>query len=661
MKTTAIVAAALAVLLCCLGVLCAALFGLGLLAGLPESVSFNYPPASPTPLPVPIVRSTSAAANATFETLIRTLVPENDPAELAYRLGVVSEPVPETMPAPESPLQIGETRTFWSADTDSSENFQLTAALVYITPHTYFWVEDGVDYDLDQLQALADDFENHTYPTVRAFFGSEWSPGIDNDPRVYIVYARNIGVDLAGYFSSADEIHPLVNEYSNAHEMFFLSADNLALDETFTYGVLAHEFQHMIHWNSDRNETTWVNEGFSEVAALLTGYYNGGFDYRFARDPDIPLTVWPQDGDRVPHYGGAFLFLAYFLDRYGEPATRQLAADPANGFTAINDVLSRLGEVDALRGALPGGADLFQDFAVTLYLNDPDVADGRFAYSVYPQAPTARATETVADCPGGEQLRDVNQFGIDIIRITCRGDHTLVFQGSTSTPVLPVEPHSGDYAFWSNRGDEADTRLTQRFDFSSVTGELTLQYWVWTDIEVDYDYAYLLASTDGERWQILTTPRGTGEDPSGNSYGWGYNGSTGGWVQERVDLSAYAGQQVWLRFEYITDAAVVGEGLLLDDVAIPEIGYSSDFESGDGGWQADGFVRLANAIPQTYRLTLVAVGEGGSTVTYLDLEADNVLEIPIHIGGEVDELVLLVSGTTRFTAQKTGYLFEIKP
>ena len=30
--------------------------------------------------------------------------------------------------------------------------------------------------------------------------------------------------------------------------------------------VLAHELQHAVHWNGDRTEDTWVNEGLSEVA-----------------------------------------------------------------------------------------------------------------------------------------------------------------------------------------------------------------------------------------------------------------------------------------------------------------------------------------------------------------------------------------------------------
>ncbi len=200
--------------------------------------------------------------------------------------------------------------------------------------------------------------------------------------------------------------------------------------------------------------------------------------------------------------------------------------------------------------------------------------------------------------------------------------------------------------------------LTRPFDFSNFAGPLTLTYWTEYDLEEDYDYLYLLASTDGENWQILTTPSGTADDPSGNSYGWAYTGNSQGWIQEQVDLSQFAGQEIQLRFEYVTDAAVHGEGLLLDDLSIPEIGYSADFEQDDESWQAEGWVRLENVLPQTYRLALITKGDQ-INVQYLDLGADNRVEIPLSLGAEVDEAVLVVSGTTRFTRQKAAYRFSI--
>jgi hypothetical protein len=662
MKTSVIVFTIVGALIVCLCVLCAAALGLTLIT-VPTVTLPTFPtlpPRNPTETAVPLQHSPDDAGEGTLRVLTEAIIPENDPADLAYRLGGIAGPIPETVPAPASPPTVGSSETFWASDTDTNENFQLTAVLQYTTAHTYFWVEEGVSFDMAELVALAEDFENFMYPTVREFFGPEWTPGIDNDPRIYILYATGIGNSIAGYFSSADEVHPLAHEYSNAHEMFFLSADNTGLDEVFTYGVLAHEFQHMIHWNGDRNEENWINEGFSEVAALLTGYYDGGFDSTYTRDPDIPLTAWPEDGPKTPHYGGAFLYLAYLLDRFGDELTREIVSHPENGMTAIDIALAETGAEDPLRGTVPTADTLFQDFAAALYLLDPNVADGRYDFTVYDDAPQTDENETVTSCPSNPLSRDVNQYGIDYIRITCGGEHTLVFEGSTAIPVLPQDPYSGDYAFWSNRGDEADMTLTRQFDFTGVSGPISIEYRTWYEIEAGYDYVYLLASTDGETWEILTTPSGTAEDPSGNSYGWAYNGNSRGWLLESVDLSGYAGMTVWLRFEYITDAAVNGEGLLLDDVAIPAIGYFSDFEADDGGWEAAGFVRLQNVLPQTFVLSLITFGDAGTEVEYLALDADNRIEIPLSIGGDVDEVVLVISGTTRFTRQQTGYLIELR-
>jgi hypothetical protein len=207
--------------------------------------------------------------------------------------------------------------------------------------------------------------------------------------------------------------------------------------------------------------------------------------------------------------------------------------------------------------------------------------------------------------------------------------------------------------------------LTQTFDFTAHSGPLTLTYWTWYDLEKDYDYLYLSASTDGEQWEILTTPSGTGEDPTGKNYGWGYNGVSGGgdeaeWIQERIDLSQFAGQEVQIRFEYITDAGVNGEGFLLDDIAIPETGYASDFEVDDGGWQAAGFVRIQNALPQTFRLAMITQGET-TQVQHIALSPDNSAEIPLKFGEGVDQAILVVAGTTRYTRLPAAYQFRIAP
>ena len=600
----------------------------------------------------------------TLTTLAREVVPENDPADLAVRLGGV-DIVPEIYPDPNAPYEIGESKEFWVIDTSSNITSKRVAVLRAVTEHVYFWIEDGVSFRQKDLNALVSEFEEEIYPTTREFFGSEWKPGIDGDPHIYILYVSGIGGRTAGYFSSADSLHPLAHEYSNAHELFVFNADNSPLDDPYTYGVLAHEFQHMIHWYRDRNEYSWVNEGFSELSTLLNGFNPGGFDYYFASNPDIQLTDWPNNsGSTTPHYGASFLFMTYFLDRMGREVSQQFMAHPENGLASIDLLLEEISAKDPLTGKPMTADDLVMDWALTNYILDEDVSDGRYSYPSYPDAPQVFETESFYSCQTGIQPRTVSQYGTDYIRLVCPGSHTLRFEGALKTALLPQSAHSGDFSFWSNKGDESDMTLTREFDFTGVTGPLTFSYWTWYDIETDYDYVYLMASTDGKTWEILQTPSGTDLDPSGNSYGWGYNDVSGGdasWIEEQVDLSMYAGQRVWLRFEYITDAAVNGEGMLLDDLAIPEIGYFSDLEEDDGGWETTGFVRVSNILPQTFRLALVIREKSQTRVEYLSLAEDNVVEIPFEIGGDVREVTLVVLGTTRYTRQLASYQIGFLP
>ena len=602
----------------------------------------------------------TAPTTTTLRTLEDTIVPINDLVELAQRLEG-KQNIPETLPPPAAPFKVGDRKKFWATNTDTNENFQVDATLRYVTDHVYFWVQDDVRYDENDMKDLVDTFEQKIYPTDREFFGTEWTPGIDGDPHLYILYATNLGNSLAGYFSSADEYSPEAHEYSNGHEMFLLSADNVSLDEEFARSVLAHEFQHMIHWFRDRNEETWMNEGFSEVAAFLNGYDVGGADFVYAGDPDIQLTDWPSGIENTtPHYGAAFLYLTYFLDRFGEDATKALVAEPENGMVGIDKVLADSGAKDAATGQPISADDVFLDWEVASFLQDGNVGDGRYTYHNYPSAPQPNETESIDSCPSDAQTREVSQYGADYIRIECSGDYTLHFEGSVQVGVVPADPHSGDYMFWSNQGDESDMTLTRSFDFTGQSGDLTLQYWTWYDLEEDYDYLYLEASQDGGKtWEILTTPSGTGDDPSGNSYGWGYNGKSGGgedaeWIEEQVDISQFAGKQVMLRFEYVTDAAVNGRGLLLDDISVPQIDYSSDFEQDEGGWEGEGFARIQNSLPQTFRLALISEN-GDTTVQNITLSADNSADIPIQ-----GNSVLVVTGTTRFTREKAAYRFTIE-
>ncbi|MGE5073294.1 MAG: hypothetical protein ACM3MF_07700 [Anaerolineae bacterium] len=512
-----------------------------------------------------------------------------------------------------------------------------------------------------------DAFESKIYPTDREFFGSEWTPGVDNDPHVYVLYVRGVGRSNGGFFSTPDEYNPKVFKYSNGHELFVFNADAEPLGDPYTYGTLAHEFQHMIHWNLDRNEVTWMNEGFSEVASLLNGYGVGSLDYMYAQNPDLPLTEWTSLANDPAvtgaHYGEAFLFLTYFLDRFGDKVTQAVVKNPENSLTSLDDTLKSLNVTDPQTGKPVTADDVVMDWMATMYLQNGSVGDGRYVYHNYRDAPTVSLTDHIDTCPRSPLQASVNQYGADYIAINCSGDYTLTFTGSTVTPILSTDPHSGKYMFWGNKNDQSDTKLTRSFDFTGVSGPIDFSYWTWYDLEKGFDYAYLEASTDGQHWEIIKTPSCTTKDESGNSYGCGYNNQSGGgqdpkWINEHADLSPYAGKQVQLRFEYVTDAEVLGEGLLLDDLSIPAIQYSSDFESDDGGWHAEGFARIDNQLPQTFRIELI-MQDGKTTVQNVTVSADQTAQVPLSIGNS-EKAVLIVTGTQRFSYLPAAYTVEVK-
>jgi hypothetical protein len=294
-------------------------------------------------------------------------IPPRDQRQLALALKPGVAEIPEVVNATPPSYEVGETAEFWVSNSDTQEHFKVTAELRHITPHLYMWVQEGVRINQSDLEASAERFETATYPTNREFFGSEWTPGVDNDPHLSVLHARGLGQNVAGYYSSADEFSRLVNPYSNEREMFYISADvgSARPNTSFYDGTLAHEFQHMIHWANDRNEDSWVNEGMSELAGFLNGFDPGGADIAYSQQPDTQLNAWadPSEGN-IEHYGASYLFTTYFLDRFGEGLTKAVVNSSRNGIAGYNEALEQAGQPERFdessrmgRRELPGSSE----------------------------------------------------------------------------------------------------------------------------------------------------------------------------------------------------------------------------------------------------------------------------------------------------------------
>ncbi|MDH7484866.1 MAG: immune inhibitor A [Anaerolineae bacterium] len=636
--------------------------------GLPLSPS--PPLVTDTPAPTPTAKAMATPAPSTEEHLAQAVLPTRDLRDLALRLRHHAGEIPVVVNATPPHYEVGDVETFWLGNVDTEEHFQIEAELLVKLPHVYMWVEKGVDVDLDDLERSARRFEERTYPTNRAFFGSEWSPGVDNDVHLTILNATNLGDSVAGYFSSADEFSRLANPYSNEREIFYINLENNPPGTAFYDGTLAHEFQHMIHWANDRNEETWVNEGLSELATELNGFSRGGADVVFSQEPDTQLTTWTDDPElNAYHYGNAYLFMSYFLDRFGEELTQAVVASPANGPAGFDEALAAAGY--DLRFD-----DVFADWVIANLLDRPRLEDGRYGYERDNPRPVALEAR-YRSYPVSERTT-VHQYAADYFELSGRGDVVIDFCGATETRLAATAAHSGRFAWWAHRADDSDTRLTHAFDLSEVS-QATLEFWLWYDLEEGYDYGYVEVSTDGgATWHILEGEHSSDYNPVGNAFGVGYTGKSGAqnpktkiqtptsaeaeWVKERMDLSPYVGQEVLVRFEYVTDDAVNYPGWFVDDIAIPALGFFDDGESGEGDWQTEGWVLTDGRLPQRWLVQVIEQGLLSLSVQRMTIDDTGCGQLPIKgLGQTGRKAVLVVSALAPVTTEEASYTFEIRP
>jgi immune inhibitor A len=156
-------------------------------------------------------------------------------------------------------------------------------------------------------------------------------------------------------------------------------------------------------------------------------------------------------------------------------------------------------------------------------------------------------------------------------------------------------PFAGDYYYYSGAGDDLDN-----FMYKSVTlapgSALAAQ--VKYQIEVDWDYAYLVVSTDGgSNWTGVATNQSSTTSPNGQNFGFGITGNSGGWVELNADLPA---GDVMVGFRYWTDANTGGFGFKIDDIEITD--QPLDGAEADAGWTYDpaGGFRVTSGIESGY-------------------------------------------------------------
>jgi immune inhibitor A len=616
------------------------LVGLLLLAGCSQQVA-----------PLPLVVETPSAIALAALTAVATepLIPSRDLNSLAAEFG--GAPVlPVSLPV----HAVGDVSPFWYKDLGSNSNKRINARLYYRSEILNMWVEEGVRVNEQEITRSGQFIESQIIPTNRALFGHELGPDASSSAQVNILHLQKIsGVGIA-YFSAADQVSTAVNPYSNQRPMLYVSLQAAAVGSDRYFATIAHELQHMSHWHQDRNEDAWLGEGLSELAVHANSYPTGRESVYAAR-PDVQLTTLRHEPDVVTaHYAAAFLFAAYFHDRFGDEAVQALVRHPANGAAGFAAVLADMATYLTFD-------DLFAQWLAANYLSGVGRGEGIYRYESVTLPPLQTSAAARAET-------SVNQYGADYLRFTGTMPVTLIFTGTQQVGVKAgAQAYSGSYFWLSYPADESDMRLTRSFNLADLEAA-TLTFWTWYDIEAGWDYGYVAASADGgTSWTLLETTSMTRENPQGNSFGPGFTGRSGSggkegspqWVQEMADLTPFAGQEILLRFQYVTDDAVHLDGWAIDDVAIPELSFLDDAERDDGAWQASGFVRLTPTLPQRFLVKLLMLGADEVKVERLALDERQQGRWTIPLSAATPEAVVIVAGTTPFTRETAVYAYTL--
>lgn len=591
-----------------------------------------------------------------LDSLEQTPALSYSPVELRTQFGhLVSQPS-----APDGAAlvtQPGQSEEFWVFDEGSGGAYQVSATLRYAGEKTLMYVDNRIEVDQQDLEHAALEFEVHIYQRTRDLFGSEVPLDFAGDPRLTILHTPL--ASAGGYFSQADTEPVEVNRFSNQRNMFVIGSNSYLPGDDGYLMILAHELQHMIHASRQPDSPAWFNEGMSMLAQDLNGYVDDELALIYLANPDISLTDWAQNAAETgEHYGAAQLFLRYFYQQYG-------------GMEILPELLRTGGGsnpqifvqfASEARPDVDNFTELVADWAVANLVNDATVGDGRYAYDGLP------AQVTPLGILGSSVLATVKQMGVDYLDVG-NGPRLVEFDGEDAVALTGGRPKRGDWMWWSGRGDAQVTTLTRAFDLRGVA-QAVMHFSAWYELERHFDYAYVTVSVNGgETWQTLSGRTTSHEDPHGNNLGNGLTGVSGSpgmapeqgrrgrWVQERMDLTPYAGQQILLRFWVVNDPAYNAQGLLLDEIRIPEIGYYEGGETEDGGWQSHGFVRTTGGIPQEWVVRLVVETESGIEVRLVELDGRMRARLELATN---ERGVLVVMGASVLTDEPARYQIVIR-
>jgi bacillopeptidase F (M6 metalloprotease family) len=165
--------------------------------------------------------------------------------------------------------------------------------------------------------------------------------------------------------------------------------------------------------------------------------------------------------------------------------------------------------------------------------------------------------------------------------------------------------YSGTYEWYSDAEDFAWRSFYQTFNIPGTGATLNFETFYEMENNWDYGYVEVFDQNTGEWYTLdatgnvstLPNPQdnpNTPIDREPSNYEaagrWhAFTGSSGGWVPVTMDLTPFAGHTIDIYFTTWQDVTISLEMMYIDDISIPEIGFSDDIEAGEDGWSTTGW------------------------------------------------------------------------
>ncbi|WP_281545315.1 immune inhibitor A domain-containing protein [Grimontia sp. SpTr1] len=169
-------------------------------------------------------------------------------------------------------------------------------------------------------------------------------------------------------------------------------------------------------------------------------------------------------------------------------------------------------------------------------------------------------------------------------------NHVRINLPGKRIPEIP--PKQGQYQYYSGKGDDLHTSMSADISLPDAAS-IVLTFDSHYDVEPNYDFARVLIDGKAIPGNITTyeDPLGSGLVPAVHSYSKDHPDNVDGWVPATFDLSQFAGKDVTLTFEYITDGGWIEQGFYADNIQIIADGSAlfSDDAEGESAFSLNGY------------------------------------------------------------------------